>query len=63
MEGPPLEVADLVRAAGEQFFSNHRRWLSRRHLKVLSSIERCRTAALGGHFDECSDCGHGPGFD
>ena len=60
MPRPPLEVADLVRAAGEQFFSNHRRWLSRRHLKVLSSIERCRTAALGGHFDECSDCGHRP---
>ena len=60
MPRPPLEVADLVRVAGEQFFSNHRRWLSRRHLKVLSSIERCRTAALGGHFDECSDCGHRP---
>src|ERR1700722_12172658 len=30
-------------------------WL---HLKVLVAIERCRTAAMGGHLDQCSGCGH-----
>ena len=60
MPRPPLEVADLVRAAGERFIEKSRAWLSGQHLKVLSAIERCRTAALGGHFDECTDCGHRP---
>ena len=60
MERPALELADLVRAAGERFVETSRGWLSGRHLKVLSAIERCRTAALGGHLDECSDCGHRP---
>ncbi len=44
-------------AAGEHFVEKSRGWLSGQHLKVLSAIERCRTAALGGHLDECSDCG------
>ena len=60
MPRPPLEVADLVRAAGERFVEKSRAWLSGQHLKVLSAIERCRTAALGGHLDECTDCGHRP---
>ena len=46
MERPVLEVADLVRAAGERFIETSRGWLSGQHLKVLSAIERCRTAAL-----------------
>ncbi len=60
MPRPSLEVADLVRAAGERFVEKSRAWLSGQHLKVLSAIERCRTAALGGHRDECTDCGHRP---
>jgi hypothetical protein len=60
MPRPPLEVADLVRAAGERFLERSRGWLSGQHRKVLSAIERCRTAALGGHLDECKDCGHRP---
>ena len=60
MQRPPLEVADLVRAAGERFLERSRGWLSGQHQKVLSAIERCRTAALGGHLDECSECGHRP---
>ena len=60
MQRPPLEVADLVRAAGECFLEKSRGWLRGQHRKVLSAIERCRTAALGGHLDECSDCGHRP---
>jgi len=60
MQRPPLEVADLVRAAGERFLEKSRGWLNWQHLKVLLAIKRCRTAALGGHLDECSDCGHRP---
>jgi hypothetical protein len=58
MARPPLEVADLVRLAGRRFIDNNRHWLNRLHLKVLTAIERCRTAALGGHVDECTACGH-----
>jgi hypothetical protein len=58
MNRPPFEVADIIRAAGKSFIEKHRSWLTRQHLKVLSAIERCRTAALGGHRDRCSRCGH-----
>jgi hypothetical protein len=58
MPRPPLEVADVIRAAGDAFFDRSRRWLSWRHLKVLNAILACRTPALGGHVDECSRCGH-----
>jgi hypothetical protein len=57
MPRPPLEVADLIRAAGEAFIQQSRHWLTWQHLKVLLAIERCRTAALGGHLDECTGCG------
>ena len=55
---PPLEVADLVRTAGQAFVERNRHWLSWKHVKVLRAIVRCRTAALGGHLDECTRCGH-----
>jgi Putative transposase/Transposase zinc-binding domain len=58
MARPPLEVADMVRLAGRHFIDSNRHWLNRLHLKVLTAIERCRTAALGGHVDECTACGH-----
>ena len=58
MSRPPLEVADIVRAAGDAFFDGSRQWLTWLHLRVLTAILRCRTAALGGHVDECSACGH-----
>jgi hypothetical protein len=58
MSQPPLEVADLIRAAGQQFIERSRQWLTGQHRKVLTAIERCRTAALGGHLDGCSRCGH-----
>jgi Transposase zinc-binding domain/Putative transposase len=51
-------VADIVRAAGDSFFQNSRKWLTWLHLKVLNAILLCRTAALGGHVDACSKCGH-----
>ena len=51
MNRPPLEVADLVRAAGEKFIEHSRQWLTWAHVKVLRAIARCRTAALGGHYE------------
>jgi len=58
MSRPPLEVADLIRIAGNAFIERNRHWLSWKHVKVLWAIARCRTAALGGHLDECTRCGH-----
>src|SRR6266403_121420 len=58
MARPPLEVADLSRAAGDAFIERNRHWLRWKHIKVLLAIRRCRTAALGGHLDECTRCGH-----
>src|SRR2546427_281408 len=58
MSRPPLEVADLVRAAGNAFIERSRKWITWKHVKVLLAIARCRTAALGGHLDECTRCGH-----
>ena len=60
MNRPPLEVADLVRAAGGSFIERSRRWITWQHIKVLRAIARCRTAALGGHLDKCIDCGYRP---
>src|SRR5437870_5539257 len=58
MSRPLLEVADIIRAAGEAFIERNRHWLRWKHVKVLRAIQRCRTAALGGHLDECTRCGH-----
>jgi hypothetical protein len=58
MDRTPLEVADLVRAAGGAFLERSRKWICWKHVKVLLAIARCRTAALGGHLDECTRCGH-----
>jgi len=44
MTRPPLEVADLIRAAGQKFIERSRRWLTGQHRKVLAAIQRCRTA-------------------
>jgi hypothetical protein len=58
MSRPPLEVADLIRAAGAGFVQRSRQWIGWKHVKVLQAIARCRTAALGGHLDRCTRCGH-----
>src|SRR6202166_1926556 len=58
MNRPTLEVADLLRSAGAAFIERNRQWLSWKHIKVLRAIARCRTAALGGHLDQCTRCGH-----
>src|SRR5271165_7211360 len=58
MSRPLLEMADLVRSAGQTFVERSCQWMSWQHLKVLLAIARCRTAALGGHRDQCTHCGH-----
>jgi hypothetical protein len=58
MSRPPLEVADLIRDAGAAFIERSRQWIRWSHVKVMLAIARCRTAALGGHIDECTRCGY-----
>jgi hypothetical protein len=58
MPRPPVEVADVIRAAGESFFERSQKWFTWLHLKVVNAILRCRTAGLGGHQDACSGCGY-----
>ncbi len=53
-----LEVADIFRAAGPAYRTTHAGHLSLHQLKIMSAIEHCRTAALGGHVEACTDCGH-----
>src|ERR671926_1217585 len=53
-----LEVADIFRAHGAAFRKDQAGHLSLAQLKVMSAIETCRTACLGGHVEACSDCGH-----
>src|SRR6201987_466559 len=58
MSRPLLEVADLIRAAGAAFIERNRSWIRWSHVKVMLAIARCRTAALGGHVDECPRYGY-----
>jgi len=57
MNRPPLEVADIIRVAGNSFIERSQNHLTWPQLKVLRAIGNCRTAALGGHLDRCSRCG------
>jgi hypothetical protein len=56
MARPALELATLFRAHGAVYRKAHR--LSLEQLRVMRAIEICRTAALGGHKDQCGQCGH-----
>lgn len=58
MPRPPLEVADIFRAHGTQWRAANAGHISLDQLKVMSAIEACRTAALGGHVEQCEDCHH-----
>ncbi len=58
MSRPTFEVADLIHAQGARFVDQHRQHLSYQQLKVLRAIAQCRTAALGGHIDDCPRCSH-----
>jgi hypothetical protein len=55
---PPCEVADVIRKAGIRFIERNRASLTWAQVKVLNAIARCRTAALGGHRDQCAHCGY-----
>ena len=58
MSRPALEVADIFRAHGPHWRSERAGHLSLGQLKVMSAIERCRSAALGGHVLQCQACEH-----
>jgi hypothetical protein len=57
MSRPAVEVADVLHAQGDPFLERHP-WLSVQQRTVLRALARCRTAALGGHLDQCGACGH-----
>lgn len=59
MGRPALEVADIFRAHGPAWRKRQAGHLSLSQLKVMSAIEQCRTAALGGHVLRCDTCGSG----
>ena len=52
-----LEVADVFRRHGDSYRHAHDGHLGRVERRVMSAIELCRTAALGGHIEACADCG------
>jgi hypothetical protein len=56
MSRPTLEVADIFRLHGEGYRQKHT--LARQQRRVMRAIELCRSAALGGHVDQCSHCSH-----
>jgi len=58
MSRPTVEVADILRAQGDRFLDRYQRSLDFQQLKAFRAIQRCRTAALGGHIDACPQCGH-----
>jgi predicted Zn-ribbon and HTH transcriptional regulator len=58
MPGLSLEVADIFRTHGPAWRAANAGHINLNQLKVMSAIERCRTAALGGHVARCADCAH-----
>jgi Putative transposase/Transposase zinc-binding domain len=55
---PALELADIFRRYGSTYRQAHAGSVSRGQRRVMSAIERCRTAALGGHVEQCDRCAH-----
>ena len=58
MTRPTLEVADILRVQGDRFLDRYRSSFDYQQLKAFRAIQRCRTAALGGHRDACPRCGY-----
>ena len=58
MRRPRLEVADIFHRHGAEWRQANAGHVSLDQLKVMSAIEQCRSAALGGHVERCEDCGH-----
>jgi hypothetical protein len=52
------EVADIFRRYGDAYRAQHDAKLSTAQRRVMTAIELCRTAALGGHVEQCDHCGH-----
>jgi hypothetical protein len=57
MDRPKWEVADVFRRYGETYRYNHGASMSTAQRRVMTAIEVCRTAALGGHLERCDQCG------
>ena len=58
MDRPKLEVADVFRRYGEAYREKHGASMSTAQRRVMTAIEVCRTAALGGQIEQCDECGH-----
>ena len=58
MSRPAFELADIFRAHGPAWRRANAGHVSLEQLKVMSAIENCRTAALGGHVLRCEKCSH-----
>lgn len=58
MERPKLEVADIFRRYGDAYREKHGAAMSTAQRRVMTAIEVCRTAALGGQIEQCDQCGH-----
>jgi hypothetical protein len=58
MDRPKLEVADIFRRYGEAYRQDCGASLSTAQRRVMSAIEACRTAALGGHLERCDSCSY-----
>ena len=58
MDRPKLEVAAVFRRYGAAYRQAHDASLSMAQRRVMNDIEVCRTAALGGHVEQCDACGH-----
>ena len=58
MERPKLAVADVFRRYGAAYREAHDASLSLAQRRVMTAVEVCRTAALGGHVEQCDACGH-----
>jgi putative transposase/transposase-like zinc-binding protein len=57
VERPALELADVFRRHGKDYLRDHATHLGRGERRVMGAIAACRTAALGGHVEQCDDCG------
>ena len=58
MDRPRLEVADVFRCYGSDYRLQHGASMSMAQRRVMTAIEVCRTAVLGGHLEQCDHCGH-----
>ena len=58
MDRPKLEVADIFRRYGDAYRREAAVSLASAQGRVMTAIETCRTAVLGGHVEACDACGH-----